>query len=326
MLFGNAPCPTRPPLADPDRRRRELSKSPHSAAPDDVQTQPNLRNAPLSAQGRATAAVLLTSPAFLLALGLLVLNDWGLKPFFGNWLTGKLSDFSGLFAFALFWTALLPRRRTPVFVLTAVGILIWKSPLSEAPLAWWNALGVWPLTRVVDYTDWIALAALIPAHRLAHSSTRAESCRTLRLWRQAGAVTAAGFAIVVFSATSMAPPSYPIPDHTGSVVAASRGDIRTGLDSLGLYVIDYHSVRTEARRRAFADTLLVYIRQPPERTIGLKIEVRSETPDESRITLLSASTDGPPPTTSIHRAFGEQVLQPLHIWAARSRPPGWPPR
>jgi hypothetical protein len=89
----------------------------------------------------------------------LLLNDWVLKPAVGNWLTGKLSDAAGLVAFALFWTALLPTRRTWVFAVTAVSFALWKSPATDAPLAAWNALVPWPLSRVVDYTDWFALAA-----------------------------------------------------------------------------------------------------------------------------------------------------------------------
>ena len=69
----------------------------------------------ISATGRARGVFLLTSPAFIAALTLLILNDWVLKPAFSNWVTGKLSDVAGLVAFAMFGTALLPDRRWRFF-------------------------------------------------------------------------------------------------------------------------------------------------------------------------------------------------------------------
>jgi len=61
----------------------------------------------------------LVSPAFLLGLFLLLLNDYFLKAVFHNWFTGKLSDFAGLFIFPLFWTALFPRYKKSIYYITA---------------------------------------------------------------------------------------------------------------------------------------------------------------------------------------------------------------
>jgi hypothetical protein len=268
------------------------------------------------------ASALLTSPGFLVAVALLLLNDWVLKAALGNWATGKLSDFAGLFAFALFWTALLPKRRTAVFALTGGGFLLWKSPLSEAPLAAWNALGVLPLARVVDYTDWLALVVLLPAYGLARRSGPGTSIQPPCLRRRITAVATAGIALVAFTATSMAPPSYNLPDPTGYPISATRGEVRAGLDSLDVYVIDLPSKRIAEGRQGPVDTLLVYIRQPPERPVGLKIEVREVAPAQSTIRLLTASAAGPEPKTeSIHRAFREQVFEPLRDWVAPRRTP-----
>jgi hypothetical protein len=94
---------------------------------------PDARYAAAEASHAPRAQAILTSPGFLLASGLLLLNDWVLKPAVGGWWTGKLSDFAGLYAFPLFWCAFFPRRRRTVFATTAVGFLVWKSSLS-APL------------------------------------------------------------------------------------------------------------------------------------------------------------------------------------------------
>jgi hypothetical protein len=102
----------------------------------------------------------LGSTAFCGALALLVLNDFALKPLFHNALTGKISDFAGLFALALFASALCPRRRAACGGAIAGAFVWWKTEHSEAVIDWLN--GVMPFTvgRTVDLTDLIALPAI----------------------------------------------------------------------------------------------------------------------------------------------------------------------
>ena len=57
---------------------------------------------------------ILTSYWFMTGLILLLLNDFIFKEMYGNWLTGKLSDFTGLFIFPLFWTALFPKNKNKI--------------------------------------------------------------------------------------------------------------------------------------------------------------------------------------------------------------------
>jgi hypothetical protein len=241
----------------------------------------------------------------------LLLNDWVLKPAVGNWLTGKLSDAAGLVAFALFWTALLPTRRTWVFAVTAVSFALWKSPATDAPLAAWNALVPWPLSRVVDYTDWFALAALVPAYRLARRDAAARRAPS-RLARRVAAVGTGAAAMMAFMATSVAPPHYGIPDDGGYGVRATRSEVRAGLQALALDVADRSSRPAATRSDRTADTLQVYIRQPPERDIAVSIDVSDVAPGESRIRLLDVTAWGPEPRSdSVRRAFYQQVVEPL---------------
>ena len=278
-------------------------------------------------QGGSEATALLTSPAFILAVALLLLNDWVLKSAVGNWSTGKLSDLAGLFAFSLFWTALFPSRRDAVFALTTVGFLLWKSPLSDAPLAAWNALGLWPLARVVDYTDWLALAALLPAWWLARRSGPQPPTRPLRVLRRIAAIAIAGIALAAFTATSILPPRYAVHGPTDYLISATGREVRAGLQYLGLPVRYVPTNEVTARRRATADTvpmdvdtLEIYIRQPPERMVGVTVEVSEVGPSEVRLRLLTASAFGPEPRSeSIHRAFRKQVFEPLREWVARHR-------
>ncbi|WP_421948522.1 hypothetical protein [Phaeodactylibacter xiamenensis] len=108
---------------------------------------------------------LLQSPAFLLSLGLLLLNDFYLKGAFPGLLTGKLSDFAGLFAFALFWIGLFPAYRKSICWGIALFFVYWKTPFSQPLIEGWNSLTGLHYARVVDYTDYLALPVLILAYR-----------------------------------------------------------------------------------------------------------------------------------------------------------------
>jgi hypothetical protein len=103
---------------------------------------------------------ILLSPGFLFGLLLLLLNDFVLKPQFHNSLTGKLSDFAGLFIFPMFFAAFIPHFKIHIYILTAVLFVFWKSPLSQAVIEAWNSLAILRIGRTVDYTDLFALVIL----------------------------------------------------------------------------------------------------------------------------------------------------------------------
>lgn len=107
-----------------------------------------------------------TTSWFVLGLMILLLNDFVLKDLIGNWFTGKLSDFAGLLIFPLFWTAFFPHRKKIIFILTALLFILWKSPMSQPFIDGWNGLGVFSISRVVDYTDLCALTILPLAYHL----------------------------------------------------------------------------------------------------------------------------------------------------------------
>ncbi|KOY87822.1 hypothetical protein AD998_18280 [bacterium 336/3] len=103
---------------------------------------------------------ILTSYYFIIGLIILLLNDFVLKELYGNWLTGKLSDFAGLFIFPLFWTSLFPKYKKDIFWFTGVLFTLWKSPASQIFIDFWNDIRLWYLQRTVDYTDLMALLIL----------------------------------------------------------------------------------------------------------------------------------------------------------------------
>ncbi len=121
----------------------------------------------------------LKHPATLLSIGLLLMNDHILKGTVPSWLTGKLSDFAGLFFFPFVLAAALsvpldrlrfPARRTGwlAFAITGTWFALikaspWGNSVTEDLLA--RLLGV-PVQIILDPTDLIALVVLWPAWRL----------------------------------------------------------------------------------------------------------------------------------------------------------------
>ncbi len=109
---------------------------------------------------------LLTSVWFIFGLTILMLNDFVLKATYGNWITGKLSDFAGVFIFPLFWATLLPKHKNKIFFLTAIIFIYWKSQYSSILINLWNNVWVWNINRTIDYSDIIALTILPLAYHI----------------------------------------------------------------------------------------------------------------------------------------------------------------
>jgi hypothetical protein len=258
------------------------------------------------------ATSVLTSAPFGLAVALLVLNDWILKAAIGNWLTGKLSDVAGLAAFSMFWAAVLPRQRRMVFLVTGAAFVFWKSPLSEAALQAWNALALWPLARVVDYSDLLALGVLPLTYRRMCEMDRGEPACLDHTVRRVRALAAGVTAIVAFTATSIVRPT-PLKEAAYAMPAA-RDEVLAALDSIRAPLSD----RPKNRGSRSADTLVVYVRHPPERWVRLTIEVRDQPPSQSEIRPIFVIQHAPPPSAEgLRRAFVAQVVQPLREWFAR---------
>lgn len=107
----------------------------------------------------------LLNPFFVACLLVLLMNDFSWKDIFHNWLTGKLSDASGLamvtmLAFALGgWKA----RRLVCFTVSTL-FIFWKSDWSQPLIDAWNATGIMEIGRVADYTDIPCLLFLLPVY------------------------------------------------------------------------------------------------------------------------------------------------------------------
>lgn len=105
----------------------------------------------------------LQNPLFIISVLLLLLNDFFLKQYYGNTFTGKLSDFTGLFALPFFLSCLLPKYSKYIHILTAMGFIWWKSELSQ-PFIDSISLSGFRFDRVVDFSDTIALTSIVMSY------------------------------------------------------------------------------------------------------------------------------------------------------------------
>lgn len=107
----------------------------------------------------------LLNPYFVTCLLILLVNDFWLKATFHNWLTGKLSDISGVAMMTLLifaiggWTA----KRQICFIIASL-FIFWKSACSQPIIDAWNTIGLVDIGRTVDYTDIPCLLILIPVY------------------------------------------------------------------------------------------------------------------------------------------------------------------
>ena len=107
--------------------------------------------------------ILITWP-FLLCLIVLLVNDWFLKDIFHNFITGKLSDFSGIAVIALLLFSSIPKQKLWSYLFIASAFLWWKSPLSDGFIQFINSHSSMNIGRVIDYSDLWALIILPVCH------------------------------------------------------------------------------------------------------------------------------------------------------------------
>src|SRR5262245_6279902 len=138
----------------------------------------------------------LATPGFVGGLCLLLVSDFFLKHLFSNWFTGKLSDFAGLFIFPIFWAAVVPRQKKAIFAATGILFIFWKLAWSQPLIDYWNDLAIWPVTRIVDPGDLIALLILPVSYSYFD--------RPRVLYRPSALYFIATIAVFAFTATSRA--------------------------------------------------------------------------------------------------------------------------
>jgi len=116
--------------------------------------------------------VYLLNYVFLTGLAVLAVNDHFWKEAYGNWWTGKISDFAGILILPLLLKFFFGWRDTLILLLTVVFFFWWKSPWSGGFLALANAQDWVYFTRVVDYSDLLAYLFLPCSWRVLRQPER----------------------------------------------------------------------------------------------------------------------------------------------------------
>jgi len=181
---------------------------------------------------------ILTTYGFILALLILLLNDFIFKGLYGNWFTGKLSDFSGLFIFPLFWTAIFPGQKKKIFWFTGLAFAYFKSSFSQPVIDIWNNIGLLSISRTIDYSDLISLTILPFAFLYEKSSD------TLPRF-SLNPIIPLSISAFAFLATNP-PPKTCFPDSTVyHIKHYSRDSLISDLKNTGLYVSSGEYANTE---------------------------------------------------------------------------------
>ncbi|MCL9807381.1 hypothetical protein NAT51_17775 [Flavobacterium amniphilum] len=99
-------------------------------------------------------------PLFLLGLVLLITNDLYFKYAFPGKITGKLSDFAGLFIFPYFFSVFFVRQAKYIYIATGLFFIYWKLEISQPFIDFISAMTNLRFYRTVDFTDLFALHIL----------------------------------------------------------------------------------------------------------------------------------------------------------------------
>ena len=150
---------------------------------------------------------------FILAVAILLLNDFVLKDMLHNWFTGKLSDFAGVFFLPLFFAVVFPKRIKELVIASALFFVYWKSPLSEGLINTINSFNGFNYVRVVDYTDLIALSVLPLAYYVYAN---------IEKWRTVKVSPAIPFAIAGFAMMATSQEEHLVDLNVGYVIPSNQ--------------------------------------------------------------------------------------------------------
>lgn len=103
---------------------------------------------------------LLFNFVFIIGVLILFVNDHFLKWEFHNWFTGKLSDFTGMLILPFLISFFFPKNIKLNLLVSALLFMFWKSSFSTELISLYNKIAPIRISRIVDYTDYLAFSIL----------------------------------------------------------------------------------------------------------------------------------------------------------------------
>jgi len=97
---------------------------------------------------------------FLFCIVVLFLNDHVFKYAYANWLTGKLSDITGIIILPLLLSYFFPGLRYFSILISGMLFAFWKSGFSQSCLDLYNEFSPIQTSRIIDYSDLFVLIFL----------------------------------------------------------------------------------------------------------------------------------------------------------------------
>jgi hypothetical protein len=261
--------------------------------------------------GLSASLTALVSPLSLAAIAVLLINDHLLKQLSPSLLTGKLSDFTGLYfapyvvLAAIFAMPLGALRRRPFEVarvsylaIAAVFVALKLTESTAAPLlAVASGLG-FPVAIAADPTDLAALCMLPLSYAAWAIRVRGPVIRPRRLLR-------AG--VLALAALSMLATSGPPQPSIRSIAIDSSGDLYAAVEytksSDGVYVLHLGD-RTWDRLTTTGQQLVA----DPRRGTVYALDSGGSAPTVDRLTRDGAEHIGPPPAARSREYYGPTFL------------------
>lgn len=238
---------------------------------------------------------LIINPYFILGLSALLLNDFYLKYEYGNFITGKLSDFAGLFIFPLFVASITPRWRKSISFITGIGFIIWKLPLFTPVVDLINQIPFISIHRVIDYSDYMALLVLPWSHYLINNYKYSPIIKIERI-RSLSRFALLGISFFAFCATSI--PYREMPQGTifigdSYTIKLPKDSVITAIQKLGYNCDYYERDSSDYRRTAYYQTdnmVRLYNKSIVIDTLAsVKYELQEVNPGKTKLTIINVT-------------------------------------
>ena len=237
---------------------------------------------------------LILNSYFVIGLTVLILNDFYLKYEYGNFITGKLSDFAGLLIFPMFIATIIPNLGKSISIITGIGFIIWKLPLFTPVVDLINQLPFVIIHRVIDYSDYMALLILPLSHYLINYCEFKPIIQFERI-KSFSRFVLFGISFFAFCATSV--PLREMPQGTIFVgdsynIKLPKDSVISSIQRLG-YNCDFYEKEYPCVAYYQTDNIIRYYDKQNSIVVdtiaGIKYELEEINPKKTKITIINVT-------------------------------------